>query len=364
MAIAFPLLSEDFTFSASKSWVTRFKCKYRIRQRKITRFVSNKEVASFEEILQAAEKFRTQTKAIMPNFNFDFIINTDQTGCQYQIPYNRSLALQGTKTVLIKKKSLHNITHSYTAQYSLTASGKLLPTVFLCMQEATGKFGPTIKKKIDHLTNEYKNIFVTCSKSGKLSKVIYKDFLINCISPYVEKNQFLLLIDSWGGQTDITIYDEIFEDEKGTASCNIKVIPPKCTPLCQPCNVYFYRQVKNFIKRLQNATALLKEEREIDTREDAIKIHSLILHQLSAPIFKKMILYAWYASKLLDDKPLFLNVNDVCFPLTILKKSCACKDISFIQCAHCKLILCFKCFYDNYHPKMCKPCEDSEEDSD
>lgn len=104
MAIAFPLLSEDFTFSASKSWVTRFKCKYRIRQRKITRFVTNKEVASFEEILQAAEKFRTQTKAIMPNFNFDFIINTDQTGCQYQIPYNRSLALQGTKTVLIKKK--------------------------------------------------------------------------------------------------------------------------------------------------------------------------------------------------------------------------------------------------------------------
>jgi len=71
----------------------------------------------------------------MSNFDHDFIINTDQTGCQYQIPYNRTLALQGSKTVAIKKKSLHNITHSYTAQYSITASGKLLPIVF-CVCES------------------------------------------------------------------------------------------------------------------------------------------------------------------------------------------------------------------------------------
>lgn len=147
MAIAFPLLFDDFTFSASSSWVKRFKHKYKIRQRKITRFVSSSEHVSFEEILETAEKFRMQTKAIMSNFNLDFVINTDQTGCQYQIPYNRSLAAQGSKTVLVKKKSLHDITHSYTAQYSLTASGKLLPIVFLCMQEPKGNLVLLLKKK-------------------------------------------------------------------------------------------------------------------------------------------------------------------------------------------------------------------------
>ena len=70
---------------------------------------------------------------------------------------------------------------------------------------------------------------------------------------------FVFIIDSWGGQTDAPMHDELFEDSYGEATCNLKIIPPKCTPLCQPCDVYFYRQVKNFLNRLQNAPALLKE---------------------------------------------------------------------------------------------------------
>lgn len=125
----------------------------------------------------------------MSNFDFDFVINTDQMGCQYQIPYNRSLAPQGSKSILVRKKSLHDITHSSTAQYTLTASGKLLPVIFLYMQESTGKFGPIVKKKkkIDILMSDYKNVFVTCSKSGKLTKQICTNYLKYCLSPYVEK---------------------------------------------------------------------------------------------------------------------------------------------------------------------------------
>lgn len=77
----------------------------------------------------------------------DYIINTDQTGCQYQSTYNRALAKQESKTVLVPKKDLNKVSHSYTAQYALTASGKILSFVFLCMQEPSGKFGPIVKKK-------------------------------------------------------------------------------------------------------------------------------------------------------------------------------------------------------------------------
>lgn len=108
----FPYISEDFTFTASNSWVDRFKRKHRIKQRKITKYMSQKEYTTLEEILEAAKKFQTQTRALIPQFASDFIINTDQTGCQYESTYNRTLDNQSSKTVFVKKKSLNRINKS------------------------------------------------------------------------------------------------------------------------------------------------------------------------------------------------------------------------------------------------------------
>lgn len=363
MAAAFPYISEHFTFNASNTWVDTFKRKHRIKQRKITKYVSERDYATMEETLLAAEKFQTQIRGIIAQSDFEenFILNSDQTGCQYNITYNRTYEHKGVKTVFVKKKNLHKISHSYTAQYTLSASGKIIPFVFLCMQETSGFFGPIVAKNIEKLTEEYKNVTITCSKSGKLTTELYKKFLKSIISPYVQKNKFLFIIDSWGGQINPALYDEIFEGEKGEATCTLKVIPPKCTPLCQPCDVYFYRQVKNFLKRLQNAPTLLQEQREIASREDAIKLHSLILHQLSAPVFIPMIKYAWFASKLSSDRSIFLNVNEVCFPTSLLKTKCACQKVGFVKCSWCEIVLCFNCFFYVYHPKVCKIKEKDNE---
>lgn len=70
----------ELEFKASESWVIDFKQRHKIRQRKITRFVSEKETATQEEILAAADKFRLQTRALIPQYDKDFVINTDQTG--------------------------------------------------------------------------------------------------------------------------------------------------------------------------------------------------------------------------------------------------------------------------------------------
>ena len=139
------------------------------------------------------------------------------------------------------------------------------------------------------------------------------------------KEKFLLLIDSWGGQTKLEMYDEIFQDDDKMSTCTVKVIPTKCTPLIQPCDVYFYRQVKNLIKKIQNCLQLIEENREINSREDCIKIQSIVHHQLSSPFFSKMIKYAWYASKLSEHREIFMNVNEVCFSEEILKTLCSCK---------------------------------------
>lgn len=364
LTAAAPFQSDAFSFDASPTWVTVFKRKHKIRQRKITKYISQRDVATLEETVQAAQKFQTQVRRIIPKFNLDLVINTNQTGCNYQTTYNRSLEFKGAKTVFVKKHDLNKLTHSYTAQYSLTASGKLLPFVYICLQELTNTFGPIVLKTVNKLTAEFRNVIVTCSKSGKLTKELYKHYLETVLKPYVKDNEFLLIIDSWGGQTDLTLHDEVFGNNNGDATCSLKIIPAKCTPLCQPCDVYFYRQVKNMIKRLQNAPALLREQREIASREDAIKIHSIVHNQLSAPCFENMIRYAWYGSKLLEERPFFSNVNDTCFPLTIAKQNCACKEISFIKCAWCAKCLCFKCFYDNYHPQNCQGVLDDDDTDD
>jgi len=154
---------ENFNFKSSLSWVNKFKRNHRIRQRKITRYVSERETFTMSEILASAEEFRIQVRHIIPNFQKEFVINTDQTGnfkklnftnckylkivymqyyifsslftlyinflqyifyyitgCQYQSTFDRSLAEQGSKTVFVKKQHLNRTTHSYTAQYAIT----------------------------------------------------------------------------------------------------------------------------------------------------------------------------------------------------------------------------------------------------
>lgn len=67
---------------------------------------------------------------------------------------------------------LNKITHSYTAQYSLTMSGKLLDKVLFVLQELGDTFGVRIKKEVDELLTLCKNVIVVCSKLGKLTSFI------------------------------------------------------------------------------------------------------------------------------------------------------------------------------------------------
>lgn len=110
---------------------------------------------------------------------------------------------------------MNKITHSHTAQYAVTMSGKLLPSVFICLQKATGVFGPKIQESIKKFKVIYTNVVVTCSKSGKLTTQLYNNFLKESLASYVGTEKFLLLIDSWGGQTNPALYDDIFKDEEG-----------------------------------------------------------------------------------------------------------------------------------------------------
>jgi hypothetical protein len=345
-------LYPNFKFQASSTWLHLFKTQNRICSRKICRYVSKSEQRSFEELEQTAATFRKQVCNAMRKYDEDYVLNSDQTGCEYRSDIKRTLTFKSEKTVKAFMGDRSKVTHSYTAQYTFTRSGKLLPVVYLCMQEPAGQFGPRVQDTVSEMEQRFKNVVVTSSKSGKLTTNLYINFLNKVIKPYVENNNFLFIIDSWKGQTNKGLYDDRFVNDDLDPTCEIKVIPPGCTPLCQPCDVYFYRQVKYFIKRIQNANCLLESDKELHLRGDAVQIHSVILKQLCAPAFQPMLEYAWYASGLTDNKnkPNFQNVKQLCFPDDTRVSFCnSCESSSFARCAWCSHFFCFVCFYDKYH---------------
>lgn len=244
------------SFTASDSWVKKFKNRHNIRQRKITRFIKSKAGLDMKQIENNAEKFQKRLFSVIQKYDPRFVINSDQTGCEYRIPLNRTLSYRGEKTTEGYFGDFNKVTHSYTAQYALTAAGTILPKVFLCMQEPKGVFGPRVLQRVEQLSSEYGNISVTASKSGKLTKNHFHQFLNKVLMPYTRNNAFLFIADSWGGQTDISSIKEVFTDSSGVCTASVEIIPPHCTPMCQPCDVYFFRQVKLLIKKCKTTSIL------------------------------------------------------------------------------------------------------------
>jgi hypothetical protein len=91
------------------------------------------------------------------------------------------------------------------------------------------------------LSKKFGNVFVTVTKSGKLQRQTYEQFLNNVIKPYVKKDKFKLDPDFWGGQTNPSLYNEKFVDKNDESTCSLKIIPPQFRPTCQLCDVCFYK---------------------------------------------------------------------------------------------------------------------------
>ncbi|CAF5054149.1 unnamed protein product, partial [Rotaria sp. Silwood1] len=132
--------------------------------------------------------------------------------------------------------------------------GELVGPVFTCLQESKGRLGPRIQKSI----YKAKNIHFTCSKSGKLIKSHIQYWAEKVLRPSVSDN-CLLLLDSWSGQTDPDIYNEIFT---GNIKCEQLQISPKTIGDIQPLDQYFFRQWKYFKQRICDRLAI--DEIDID----------------------------------------------------------------------------------------------------
>jgi hypothetical protein len=196
----------NINFKASNSWINRFKSKYRIRSRKMTKFI-NKTPAMDKQKTESAIQFVNNSKLLFQNFNRDHILNTNQSEFNYEMYSQRPLSDVGESKKEISAISLNAITHSYKIQPVISFEGKLVGKLLLCLQETNGKFGPIIEQELFRPNN----IGIVCSSSGKMNKSLVKKFVAQIIKPIINKN-FALMLDSWSEHNKSDIYDEIFQD--------------------------------------------------------------------------------------------------------------------------------------------------------
>lgn len=203
-------------FSASPSWVTRFKRKYRIVSRKITHRVSRTFSADELKIREKARNFVTNIKEITASKNLppSLIINFDQTRCEKEPHRGRTLEHKGTKKVMVQAGSKTATTHSNCAHIGVNMAGELLSPAYLLISEPSGVFPESFQ---DFLMPP--NVMAFAGKSANMKKTDLETFLRSCFWPSVapilereDEDRLLLMVDSWSANSDAGLYASTIPD--------------------------------------------------------------------------------------------------------------------------------------------------------
>ncbi|XP_071050604.1 uncharacterized protein [Onthophagus taurus] len=196
-------------FKASHSWVQRFKKANRLVSRKITKFLSQKQIGNVDRVKTLAKDFVKEAKLQIQIYGPENTYNSDQSGFNLEFHSGRTLSDLGVKTVESVVQSVSSTTHSYTIQPVISADGKLLSPLFIVLKEPSGSFGP----RVANTMFKADNIYVLASKSGKLTSEHMKNWLQNVYFPNTGSKS-LLLLDSWSGHCPEVI-SEITPSEYG-----------------------------------------------------------------------------------------------------------------------------------------------------
>jgi hypothetical protein len=206
------------SFKASRGWLFKFKTSNRIVSRKITKFITTLAPDNSADL--ADEFVESVTPYIIEN-GPESVFNTDQSGFALEMHSGRTLASKGVRHIKAMSQSKSALTHSYTIQPTISASGELLDPIFLVLKEPSGSIGPVVSKSIF----KAENVYVSASKSGKVSKEIIRTWYQDVFFPNVGPKATLLL-DALTTQNDRTMINELVPP---TVEFNACTIPPGTT---------------------------------------------------------------------------------------------------------------------------------------
>ena len=101
-------------FQASNGWLSKFKYRYGICSRGVTKLVMKRMVEILEEIKQSAEDFVSVSKKIIKKYRPTEVLSADQFGIELEPYSSRTLTYSGEKHTWASVRSTRATTNSFT----------------------------------------------------------------------------------------------------------------------------------------------------------------------------------------------------------------------------------------------------------
>lgn len=82
---------------------------------------------------------------LLPKYDPDYVINTDQSSIELELHSTRTLSFKGEKDTTLSVHSKNATTHSFTVRPCGSLSGKLVGPLFPCLKEPSGYLSKNVQ---------------------------------------------------------------------------------------------------------------------------------------------------------------------------------------------------------------------------
>nr|AAA20582.1 putative transposase [Caenorhabditis elegans]CAA84584.1 putative transposase [Caenorhabditis elegans] len=324
-------------FQASDGWLKKWKKTNGLVSRHVTTFITRANYVNKELTEQAAKKFVEEVKAELATLDPDVVYNCDQSGFTKEQYCKRTLAPKGVKRVERLVQSKDALTHSYTILPMLSASGKLAPMLYVVLQEKGGKF-----PKKGHFSPD--NLIIRANTSHIMNKQLMVDWVESAVCDPSMPTEVVLLLDAWPAWKN---EGDVQAAALSGNTVHVRSIPPGATSFIQPCDLYFFCPLKNFVKKVNAYIIYSGITFKTSERDNLLRVISAVYRVFRAPIFQSCWKYGWIQGGYIDDQHVKVETpSKFCFKVSgycSQKKTrdTMCQDTAFLLCPYCKKVLCF-----------------------
>lgn len=312
--------------------------------RKITKLRTSKQTADLPNIVASARNFVENFRNKYKNFDPYYIRNTDQSGFNLELYSGRTLETVGTRTVEANIQATHSATHSYTIMPQIAASGELVGPLFIILQEAGGVFGEIVQRTMF----KHADIFVVCSKSGKITNGLMDEWFLRVFFPSAGHNS-VLIVDSLNTYKNRQNINRL---KPAGVQYQVEMLPPHTTPIAQPLDRYFFRPYKSFVRRISEYANMHHREIRLPARDNILKLQVVVYNFFRSPRFNGFLkcsfeLCGYFPTRTRHVSPMEYCFGNVSEHWCIL---CPTKP-AFVRCSWCAFYYCFEHFFliDQFH---------------
>ncbi|EGT41816.1 hypothetical protein CAEBREN_22452 [Caenorhabditis brenneri] len=327
-------------FQASNTWVDNIKHKFGFGSRHIDRRITKSKRSKSPTPEEKVKVFlTTEVPRIKKKYPSNRIFNVDQTGVKYEATSNRTLTKRGRQKVDRVAQSEYGIKHSFTVTPCISAAGELLDKTFVTLSE------PVPPQSFSQMVAPFTHLHVTHSKSGVMTSDLAIEWFTKNFLPNVP-NDSCLLLDSWYGFNRMMQLPTVKQKK-----LEIVVFPKKTTDKLQPLDLSFNRQIKSFMRTLEDHIRHHEKDISVAQRATKLKIITFTTNQFKADRFKGLIQKGFYDIGLIDQYLPYDSPTGYCFNqlVTANKKCSNCQSMAFHRCSHCADTLCAPCALNHLH---------------